>query len=165
MRCWYWNSDHSTNSIGQKGLLGAFKIPGLLFHVCRCFGVDPKLALASWSSIFLLSSLCYLIFSKCHRYVSMKWINIASGNGLSPVQRQAITSTNAVVLSTGSLGTNLSEIRIKIQNFYFKKMHLKPSSAKWWPFCPGGDELIVSTSFSIRPRRHSECKHQSRYHR
>ena len=23
------------------------------------------------------------------------------------------------------------------------KMRLKISSVKWWPFCPGGDELIV----------------------
>ena len=34
-----------------------------------------------------------------------------------------------------------SEILIKIQNFSFAKMHLKVSSAKWQPFCPGGDEL------------------------
>ena len=30
---------------------------------------------------------------------------------------------------------------MKIQNFSFTKMHLKISSAKWWPFCPGGDEI------------------------
>ena len=28
---------------------------------------------------------------------------------------------------------------IKIQNFPFTEMHLKISSAKWWPFCPGGE--------------------------
>ena len=39
------------------------------------------------------------------------------------------------------LGTNMSEILTKIQNISFKKMHLKSSSVKWWPFCPGGDEL------------------------
>ena len=43
-------------------------------------------------------------------------------------------------MSTGPLGTNFSEIWIKIQTFSFTKMHLKLSSAKW-PFCPGGDEL------------------------
>ena len=36
------------------------------------------------------------------------------GNGLSPVRRQAITRTNAGLLSVGLLGTNLSEIRIGI---------------------------------------------------
>ena len=45
------------------------------------------------------------------------------------------------LLSIGPLGTNFSEIVIKIQNFSFTKMHLKISSAKRWPFYPGGDEL------------------------
>ena len=30
---------------------------------------------------------------------------------------------------------------MKIQNFSFTKMHLKISTVKWQPFCPGGDEL------------------------
>ena len=46
--------------------------------------------------------------------------SIDSGNGLLPVRCQAI---------------------IKIQNCSFLKIHLKMMSAKWWPFCPGGDEL------------------------
>ena len=62
-------------------------------------------------------------------------------NGLSPIWRQAIIQTNARILSIGLLGTNFSEILIKIQNFSFTKMHLKISSAKWRPFCPRGDEL------------------------
>ena len=33
---------------------------------------------------------------------------------------------------------NLSEILIKMQNVSFTKMHLKISSAKWWPFSPWG---------------------------
>ena len=41
-------------------------------------------------------------------------------------------------LSAPLLGTNFSEILIKIQNFSFTKMHLKISSVKWRPFCPGG---------------------------
>ena len=40
------------------------------------------------------------------------------------------------------LEKNFSEIFIKMQNFSFTKMHLKISSAKWRPFCPGGDELM-----------------------
>ena len=39
------------------------------------------------------------------------------------------------------LGTNLNEFLIKIQNFSFTKMHLNILSAKWRPFCPGGNEL------------------------
>ena len=35
------------------------------------------------------------------------------------------------------MGTNFSEILIGILTFSFKKMRLKVSSAKWWPFCLG----------------------------
>ena len=48
---------------------------------------------------------------------------------------------NAGLLSIGPLGTNLSEILMKIQNFSLTKIHLKTLSAKWRPFCSGGDEL------------------------
>ena len=48
-----------------------------------------------------------------------------SGNGLSSILRQAITWTSADLLSIGPLGTNFSEIWIKLQNFSFIKMDLK----------------------------------------
>ena len=63
---------------------------------------------------------------------------IGSGNELSPVWHQAITWTNADLLSIRPLVMNFSEIWIKTQNFSFIKMHLKMLSAKWLPFCPGG---------------------------
>ena len=44
-------------------------------------------------------------------------------------------------MSIVPLGTNFSEILIKLQNFSFTKMPLKISSAKWQPFCPGGAQL------------------------
>ena len=62
---------------------------------------------------------------------------IGSDNGLSPGRRQAIIWTNAGVLLIKPLGTNISEIYIEILTFSFKKMRLKVSSAKWWPFCLG----------------------------
>ena len=62
---------------------------------------------------------------------------IGSDNGLSPGRRQAIIWTNAGILLIGPLGTNFSEIIIKIDTISFKKMHLKMSSAKWRPFCLG----------------------------
>ena len=62
---------------------------------------------------------------------------IGSDNGLSPGRRQAIISTNAGMLLIGPLGTNFSEILIKIHTFSFKKMHLKLSAAKWRPSCLG----------------------------
>ena len=40
------------------------------------------------------------------------------------------------------MGKYLSEILNAIDKFLFKKMHLKISSVKCWPFCPGGDELM-----------------------
>ena len=43
--------------------------------------------------------------------MSVNWVNISSGNGLSPVRRQAITWTDAGSLSIGRLGANFIEIR------------------------------------------------------
>ena len=62
---------------------------------------------------------------------------IGSDDGLSPGQRQAIIWTNAGLLLIGPLGTNFSEILIKILAFSLKKMRLKVSSAKWRPCCLG----------------------------
>ena len=59
---------------------------------------------------------------------------IDSDNGLSPGRRQAIIWTNAGILLIGPLGTNFSEIFIKILTFSFRKMHLKVSIAKCCPF-------------------------------
>ena len=79
---------------------------------------------------------------------SVNWVSIGSGNGLSPVRRHAITWTNAGLMSIRPLGTIFSEIQIKITKFSFMKMHLNVSSAKWRPFCPGGDELNKNVSYS-----------------
>ena len=54
---------------------------------------------------------------------------------------KSLSEPIALLLSIGPLETNFGEILIKIQNFSFWKMHLKILSAKWGPFCPGGDEL------------------------
>ena len=66
-----------------------------------------------------------------------KLTNIGSDNGLSPGRCQAIIWTNAGMLLIRPLGTNFSEILIEIHTFSFKKLHLKMSSGKWWPFCLG----------------------------
>ena len=66
-----------------------------------------------------------------------------SDNGLSPGRRQAIIWTNDGILLIWPLGTNFSEILIKIHSFSFKKMHLK-MSGKWWPFCLGLNVLTSS---------------------
>ena len=56
-----------------------------------------------------------------HIYVSVNCVSIGSGNGLLPVQRQAITWTNADLLPTGVQGKNFSEIWIWILSFPFLK--------------------------------------------
>ena len=47
--------------------------------------------------------------------------------------------TSARSSSIGPLGSNLSEILTKIENFSFTNIHLKISCAIRWPFCPGGE--------------------------
>ena len=56
-------------------------------------------------------------------------------NGLSPGRRQAIIWTNVGILLIRTVGTNFSEILNSY--IFFKKLHLKITSAKWRPFCLG----------------------------
>ena len=78
---------------------------------------------------------------------------VDSDNGLSPGRREAVIWTNAGILLMEPFRTKLGEIVIKILTFSFKKMHLIVSSAKWRPFCPGGDALIRSQHlYSLVPR-------------
>ena len=79
-------------------------------------------------------------------YASVNRVSISSDNGLSPIRRQAITWTNAGVLSIWQLGTDFNEIRIGILLFSFKKMHLKLSSAKMLAILSSGDELTHAVS-------------------
>ena len=58
-------------------------------------------------------------------------------NGLSPGRRHVIIWTNARILLIRTLGTNVSEILIKINTFSLKKMHLKMSSGRRQPSCLG----------------------------
>ena len=95
---------------------------------------------------------------------------IGSDNGLSPGRRQAIIWTSAGILLIGPLGTNFSEILIGIQTFSFKKMHLKISSAKWRPFCPGLNVLTLLVldeenhrSLTPIPRTHPPRHHHRRH--
>ena len=82
------------------------------------------------TSVFLLISL--IMFSANSMTFTKKLYEILPL--LSPVRHQAITWTSAGLLSIGTLGTNFSEIRIKI---FIHKMHLNVSAAKWRPFVPG----------------------------
>ena len=70
--------------------------------------------------------------------MSVNWFSIGSDNGLSAIRRQAIIWTNTELWLIVPLGSNVSEILTKIQNFSFPKIHQKISSAKRRPFCQGG---------------------------
>ena len=70
----------------------------------------------------------------------------ASDNGLLPGQRQAIIWTNAGISLIRTLGTQFSEILIKIHTFSSGKMHLKMSSGKCRPFCLGLNVLTIQKS-------------------
>ena len=79
----------------------------------------------------------------------IKFTIIGSDNGLSPIRRQAIIWTNAVILLIPTLGTNFSEILIQIHTFSNKKMHLKMSSGKCRPFCLGLNVLTMFQNIMI----------------
>ena len=72
---------------------------------------------------------------------------IGSDNGLALDRRQAIIWTSAGILLIGPLGTNFSEILVKILIFSFKKMHLKMRSRKWRPYCLGLNVLNIVISW------------------
>ena len=74
--------------------------------------------------------------------IHLCWLNTVLIKGHCP----AIIWTNAGLLSIGLLGTNFNEIIIKIKNSLLMKMHLKISSAKWQPFCPGVFTSAISGS-------------------
>ena len=83
---------------------------------------------------------------------------IGSDNGLSLGRRQAIIWTSAVLLSTGTLEINSSQILFDIQFFSFKKIHLKMSSGKCRQFCVGLNVLtstICVTFVSLRLKLYS----------
>ena len=60
-------------------------------------------------------------------------------NGLAPGR---LIWTNAEILLIRTLGMNLSETLRETPTFWFKKMHLKMSSAKWRQFCLSLNVLI-----------------------
>ena len=91
------------------------------------------------------------VITHCVRvtHICVDSLTIIGSDDLSPGWRQAIIWTNPGLLSIETLGTNFSEILIKIQNFSFMKMHLKISSGKWRPSCLSLN-VFMSASVSTR---------------
>ena len=75
------------------------------------------LVLAPRCRSVLLDSFPPIVPHICVSELGQHW----SSKGLPPVRRQAITWTNADLLSNGPLGTNFSEIRIEIRNILLMK--------------------------------------------
>ena len=73
--------------------------------------------------MFLVTSLTH--WGRVTHMCVNKLTIIGLANGLSPGRRRVIISTNAGILLIWPLGTNFSEIYIKIRTFPFKKMRLK----------------------------------------
>ena len=91
-------------------------------------------------------------------YASVNDATFGPDNGLSPIQCQAIIWSNAGILLIESLGTNFSEIWIRVGRFSLKKTHSKLPSEKRQPFVLNLNELthwgwekiyaILQTTFS-----------------
>ena len=109
-----------------------------LFHDCHCLQQCGFVTAKCWPFYTSLHEFNILTHwgRVMHIYVSKLPI-IGLDNGLSPGRCQAIIGTNVWILLIGSLGTNFSQILIKIYTFSFKKMHREMSSGKWWPSCLG----------------------------
>ena len=98
--------------------------------------MDLKVSSAKWQPFYLDLT----VWTHWGRVMHICFGNptiIDSDNGLSPGRRQAIIWTNAGILLIRPLGTNFSEILIKIHIFSINEMHLKMPSAKRRPFCQG----------------------------
>ena len=115
----------SINKICLKVIYIFFKWQTVMANaICRdcrakCF---PRLIL--WKNVRVLCF--FLLCSPNHSGQVMhicisRLTSIGSGNGSSPVQRQAITWTNVGLLSVGILGTSFGEIWIGILSFTFNK--------------------------------------------
>ena len=129
--------------------------------------MSPNIWVRSWNCSCLVTWFCYQLIAKPgNKSAAVSWPNpyihlthlplvphmcewmssLVQIMVCRHIWRQAIITTNGWLLSIRSLGTNFSEILIKIQIFSFMKIHLNISSAKWQPFCPGGDELNQNKS-------------------
>ena len=143
MPSWYW-----TNTDWGPHLDLPLRYPNMLIKQCsiaRCYAVSTQCA--DYKPKHHFSKLLQLSLNHWGRVRHIcvtKVTTIGLDNGLSSGQRQAIIWTHDGILLTGPLGTNLSETLTQIYTFPFKKMHLKMSSGRWWPFCPSLNVLILN---------------------
>ena len=123
---WYLYGDKAQTSLGRP-CGGVFV---RLLHLFNC------VSLTVWRAAYIRTGklLChYFNYWGRVTFTCVSEITIIGSDS----RRQAIIWTNDGILLIGSLGTNFSEILIKIYTFSFKKMHWKMSSGKWRPTCLG----------------------------
>ena len=138
----YWQLDPQEQTAAKKNT-------HILFHENAFENVICKMSVTLFSVLTHWGRVTHICVGKL--------TILGSDNGLSPGRHQAIVWTNAGILLIGPLGTNSTEILIKILEFSFKKMRLKLSSAKWRPFCLGLNVLmhpqifVMSLSLLIPP--------------
>ena len=86
----------------------------------RHFNAHALIYLALWKCLSLLTHPCSnelnvkLTIIRRRHMVPWIWVGIGSSNGLSPIQRQSITRTNADVLPIGPPEASFKEISINI---------------------------------------------------
>ena len=102
-----------------------------------------------WSllGLYCLTAISELISRWWRIYPSMNWVSISL-----PVRRQAITWTNADLLSIGPL-TARNKVQWNLNRilaFSLKKIGLKMSSGKCRPFCFGLNVLSEVTAASLK---------------
>ena len=141
----HWSPTNTTNYWHRYDNL-LFRIHILIISTPVCeFMCESKFVFGSGFVIDMLYTLCSIALFNAMLKPLTHWgrathicvgklTTIGSDDGLSPGRRQAIIWTIAGISLIGPLGTNFSEILIRIQTFSFKKMHLKMPSAKWRPF-------------------------------
>ena len=81
-------------------------------------------------------------------YVSLEWVIISSGNGLSPVWYQAITWINGDLLSIRPMRTNSVKLWSKFKYFHWRKRIRKMLSTKFGHLVLGFNVLRVYTDYS-----------------
>ena len=89
-------------------------------------------------------------------YALVNWVIIASGNGLSPFRHQAITWTNADSLSIGPLGTNSSEIRIKIPKLFIHENAFEIVVCEMSAIFSRGRKLMYQNNLVPSPRNDTQ---------
>ena len=104
------------------------------------------------NTIHLYLTIYIITWGRVTHFCVSKLTIIGSDNGLSPGRRQAIIWTNAEILLIRTLGTNFSEILGELHSFWFSKMYLKMSSAKWRLFGLGLNELSATNVNTWAPK-------------